>query len=225
MQLLRRLAAFFGMPIRIPGWGAMLVGAYTFIPDTAARLDFWTGKVGPLISPYLASPWTGVALVVTGAAWLWHFRGVVHVHHHSATVQLQGVGARAEAGSLVGEVLRADSRVPLQDAMMYGLNRVWPKPGDKVKDGQDGALLLFFERARGLAREGRLVVFGKLSKGHLPAAIPAHFWETNQFDYMSVVFQEPEEAKTEPATLPAGREVYHDLRVDKFQVERLWPRC
>jgi len=171
MQLLRKLAAFFGMPIRIPGWGAMLIGAYTFIPDTAARLEFWTGKVGPLVSPYLASPWTGVTLVVAGAVWLWQFRGVVHVHHHSATVQVQGVGARTAAASLETEVLRADNRVSLQDAMMYGLNRAWPKTDDKVKDGQEGALLLFLERARGLAGEGRLVVFGKLSKGHLPTAI------------------------------------------------------
>src|SRR6185295_4335743 len=98
----RRLATFLGQPVRLPGWALFLIGAYNFVPDQAARLEFWGRYVPPAVAPYLASPWAGVVLFVLGATWLWFFRGVVHVHHgelHAETspeASLSAVVQRAE---------------------------------------------------------------------------------------------------------------------------------
>lgn len=81
----------------------MVLGAYALIPDTDARLQFWREKGLPIMAPYLASPWTGIILIVIGLAWLWFFRGVIHVHHGSLTAEMNPIV------SLQTEVVRAAS--------------------------------------------------------------------------------------------------------------------
>jgi len=79
--LFKKVTAFLGEPARLPGWFIMVVGGYSFIPDTASRLDFWLTFVeSPTVAAYLASPWIGVALIAIAVIYLWHFRGVVHVN-------------------------------------------------------------------------------------------------------------------------------------------------
>lgn len=97
MSWLRRLLAFFGGAIRFPGFGTLALGAYAFIPDTDARLQFWRERGLPVIAPYLASPWTGIVLVAVGLCWLWYFRGVVHVHHGKLTAETKPEASLAMA--------------------------------------------------------------------------------------------------------------------------------
>ncbi len=129
------------------------------------------------------------------------------------------------AASLGMVVQKASERVPVVDALLYAVNRVWPGPEDKLKDGQDNPAIKALFRLREAAGEGQITVWGQLSPQHLTVAIPPVFWVTNQFDIMSVVFQDADESKTEPATFPISSEVYQNLKVDKVQVEELWPRA
>lgn len=216
---IKRVAEFFGKPIRLPGWAVMLLGAYSFIPDQASRLEFWRGVPIPAqVQSTLASPFFGIGLIFLAVMYLWFFPRVVHVHHGNLTAQT------APQASLSMQVLRAADRVPVQDAMMYAINRVWPGPDDKLKDGQENLPWTILARMRGLAGEGRLTIWGKLSQGHLHTAIPPEFWVTQQIEYMTVVFEDHERSKTEPAALQSHREIYYDLQVDRHQIETLWPK-
>lgn len=151
--------------------------------------------------------------------------GTQQIFHGPVTINevTQNTTDAAPVASLGKHLFLASDRIPVQDAMMYAINRVWPSPGEKLKDGQENVLVLVLNRMRGLAGEGRLTIWGKRSKGHLHTAIPPEFWVTQQIEYMTVVFHDTEESKTEPAPHCGYREVYQDLMVDKHQIEALWP--
>lgn len=111
----------------------------------------------------------------------------------------------------------------MQDAMMYAINRVWPQPGDKLKDGQENLPWQVLQKMREKAGEGRLTIWGRLSPNHLPVPIPPKYWVTNQIDGMTTIFDEKENSKTEPAAFQSQAEVYEGLQVSRSEIEALWP--
>jgi len=50
----------------------------------------------------------------------------------------------------------------IQDAMMYAVNRRWPQPEEKLRDGQTGAASDALQKMRELAGDGKFTIWGKL---------------------------------------------------------------
>jgi hypothetical protein len=227
--------AFLGRPIRLPGWAMFILGAYSFIPDTASRLEFWGQfKLPSIVTSFLASPWAGLILITAATAWLWLFRGVVHVHHHHKSVQLVGAEAKATTATITVQ----DTPLPLraaaasaeptrdtwvQDAMMFALNGKWPLPDDKLRGAQADQAMKVLQKMRELAGEGRMTIWGKETDLHLPVQISADFWVENQINYMTAVFEDPDKADTESATAFQTHKSYKSLQVSRQQIEALWP--
>ncbi len=209
---LRRVIKLFGEPVRLPGWLALALGAYAFVPDTQARIEFWTKLLGqPVIAGYLASPWTGIALVAIGFVYLWFCRDVVHVHHLP-------LNAETKPTATIGlQVIRAQPQrdTKLRSALSFVVRRDW----DGTTLFQDisgsisaaGAALKQFEQ---LARDGKLATWGKVSSGSVYDPIPSDYWSNHTVEYLSLF---KEEARVErDSTLPPH---YVDLMVSKVQAE------
>lgn len=72
-QELKRLAT---TQVKLPGWLAILLGAFSYIPDWKSRVDFWLDNAktaAPMLrvaAELMASPYFGLGLIVFGLAYL-----------------------------------------------------------------------------------------------------------------------------------------------------------
>jgi hypothetical protein len=228
-----RLRAFFLAPKRIPGWVLFLLAAASYPPDWKARWDFWVAewsahsKAITMLAPLLTSPYLGLGLILAGVVYLYFIRGVVHVHHHHSTVTLQGVQATAAVGTLTVSAPPSpqDCNTWLVDAVHYIIGRRWLRANEGV--GISGGRWLPGEKAfkeiREKAGSGILYMEGKLRPSYLPQPInPAH-WRDHHITLESFLAGGREGMKTERAPESNDRTSYQALKVNKAQVERLWP--
>ena len=222
--LFQRFLVFFGQPIRLPGWVMLLVAAYSFIPDNVARLEFWANIKIPLpIASYLSSTWAGLVLVAMGVTWLWHFRGAVHVHHHSTAIQPAGLQATASLGSVSVEISDPRRDTWIQDAMMFVVNRKWPEPDAPLSDDQFSQKSAALQEMRQSAADGKILIWGKLAPQGLHVIIPRDFWIDHQVKFLRAALADREKVATEKTSHGASSDRYDALMVSKAQIESQWP--
>jgi hypothetical protein len=101
----------------------------------------------------------------------------------------------------------------------------WPRTKDETFAGDDafGDVGRASEALREAAGSGGVTIWGKQHPLRLYELIPAAFWINNQIDQLSV-YGSPDEIKTEQITGRPGSEPnYRALKVNKAQVEAVWP--
>ena len=68
----QRVLALFTQPVKLPGWVAVLLFIYIFVPDNLSRAHFWidaaksTGGYIALAATVVSSPYFGPALLTAG---------------------------------------------------------------------------------------------------------------------------------------------------------------
>jgi len=141
------------------------------------------------------------------------------------------INARVDLLKRLGGSMHSPRSIPpepdndtwVQDAILFAINRVWPQENDQLKEGQASLASDALQRMRELAGKGKFIIWGRETKLHLPIKIPQTFWVDNQVHYLSAIFAEADETKTETATYAQTKKTYTGLQVSKQQMEEFWP--
>jgi hypothetical protein len=121
---------------------------------------------------------------------------------------------------------------PIMEAVMYILDGAWPEGETRWPEGQwhegrwhenePGHSFQVLELIREWAKDGKLLVWGRLSPLQPREPIPSQFWRTNRVDGLHTVFEGKENSCTESASELPMLEKFTALYVSRSQVEARW---
>jgi hypothetical protein len=200
--------------------------------------------------PAEAVSWT-VGLLVFAALYgflLWKVWRPRHIHHGELSITAGSASLAGEASRTPTGAKRKTEAEPLNRffpptvtqgpprkardtriaaALGYALNGDWETPvGSSVLlVGSMSALDNAIETFRQAAESGKLRTWGRTAEGGLIQVIDRNFWSDNTLDRSSIFGFFGGLAKTVPLDDGAADESFCDIRVNRAEVERIWPHA